>query len=67
MCAPKPPKVEKIPMRAAALLPDGGDPTARQNGRGTSRRRMATSAMIFAKQGGLGAPSVSGPIGAGGL
>lgn len=64
MCAPKPPKVEKLPVRAAAILPDGGDPTVRANAR--SNRRLTTSAMIFSKGGKLGAPSVTGPIGAGG-
>lgn len=62
MCsAPKPPKVEKIPIRAAALLPDNGDPSARNAQR--NRQRLTTSAMIFTNQGTLGAPSVSGPLG----
>jgi hypothetical protein len=65
MCAPKTPKVEKIPTRAAMILPDGGDPRARQGAKG--RQRLSTSAMIFSKQGTLGAPSVSGPIGTSGM
>lgn len=66
MCsAPKPPKVEKIPIRAAAILPDNGDPTVRTANR---RRRLTSSAMIFSNKGGtLGMPSVSGPIGTGGM
>lgn len=65
MCAPKKPEVEKIPIRMASVLPDGGDPGVRQNA--NQRRRLTTSAMIFTRQGSLGAPSVSGPIGAGGM
>lgn len=63
MCAsaPKPPKVEKIPIRAAALLPDNGDPSARSAQR--NRQRLTTSAMIFTNQGTLGSPAVSGPLG----
>lgn len=65
MCSvPKAPKVEKLPVRAAAVLPDGGDPTARSQAR--SRRRLTTSAMIFTKQGSLGAPNTSGPMGTSG-
>lgn len=66
MCStPKAPKVEKIPIRAAAILPDNGDPTVRTASR---RRRLTSSAMIFSnKSGTLGAPSVSGPIGTGGM
>lgn len=65
MCAPKKPKVEKTPVRMAAVLPDGGDPSVRDAQR--SRRRLTTSAMIFSNQSTLGAPSVSGPIGTGGM
>lgn len=66
MCGvPKAPKVEKIPVRAAAILPDNGDPLVRNASR---RRRLTSGAMIFSNQSGtLGAPSVSGPIGTGGM
>jgi hypothetical protein len=53
MCAPKPPKVERVPERQAARLPDQGDPAVRE---GVRRRRFATRAMILPT---LGAPSVS--------
>jgi hypothetical protein len=57
MCAPKAPKVEPIPQRQAARLPDNGDPLVRE---GERRRRTALRMMIF---GGatskLGAASVS--------
>lgn len=66
MCAPKKPKVEKIPVRAAAIMPDAGDAAVRAGQR--NKRRMSTSAMMFAgKLAGIGAPNVSGPIGTGGL
>lgn len=59
MSAPKTPKVEKIPIHQAVLLPDNGDPTVRAGLKG--QRRLTTSAMIFANRGGtLGAPSVTG-------
>ena len=65
MCPPKTPKVEKLPVRAAAVMPDGGDPIARTAAR--ARRRLTTSAMIFSGKGGLGAPSVSTPLGTTGM
>jgi hypothetical protein len=67
MCAPKikKPKVEPIPVRAAAALPDSGDPAARQNA--TQRRRLTTSAMIFTNQGTIGSPNTSAPLGSSGL
>jgi len=66
MCSvPKPPKVEKLPVRAAAVLPDNGDPSVRNQS--SSRRRLTTSAMILTKQGTLGQPQTSGPMGVTGL
>ena len=61
MCAgkPKTPKVEPIPDRRASVLPDAGDPSVRMTNR--NRRRLMPSAMIFTKQGTLGAPSVASP------
>ena len=57
MCvsAPKVPKIESVPERQAARLPDNGDPTVRAAQR---RRRMVTQAMTLPN---LGLPSVSGP------
>lgn len=60
MCAPKmpkTPKVEPIPDRQVQRMPDNGDPAVRQ---GVRRRRDSLGAMIFSRQGALGAPSVSG-------
>lgn len=67
MCsAPKTPKVQDIPMRQPVLLPDNGDPAVRGALRG--QRRLTTSAMIFAgKNGSLGLPNATGPIGTSGL
>lgn len=60
MCAPRAPKVEPIPQRQAARLPDNGDPLVRESER--ARRRLSARMMIFGGAGGkLGAPSVSGP------
>ncbi len=61
MCVSKPkaPKVKPIPDRRASVLPDQGDP-----GIALARRKRSTmgrSAMIFTKQGILGAPSVAAP------
>lgn len=63
MCTPKTPEVQKTPVRAATKLPDGGDPTRAAYNR--SKKRVGPSALIFAnKNGTLGAPSVSAPLGA---
>jgi hypothetical protein len=61
MCsAPKAPKVEKIPVHQAMVMPDGGDPTVRGAIRG--QRRLMRSAMMFSGSGGtLGAPAVANP------
>jgi hypothetical protein len=61
MCsAPKPPKVEQVPVHQIAVMPDGGDPTIRSAIRG--QRRLARSAMMFSGSGGtLGAPPVANP------
>jgi hypothetical protein len=61
MCsAPKAPKVEKIPVHQAMVMPDGGDPTVRGAIRG--QRRLMRSAMMFSGTGGtLGAPVVANP------
>jgi hypothetical protein len=67
MCStPKTPKVQEIPIRQPVLLPDNGDPSVMAALK--DRRRLTSSAMIFSTAGGtLGAPSVSGPIGASGM
>lgn len=61
MCsAPKAPKVEKVPVHQAMVMPDGGDPTVRGAIRGS--RRLMRSAMMFSSAGGtLGAPTVANP------
>ena len=53
MCAPKPPKVEQVPERQAARLPDNGDPTVRAASR---KRRLVTQAMALPT---LGLPSTA--------
>lgn len=67
MCStPKVPKVQDIPMRATAILPDGGDPGVRGGLR--AQRQLSTSMMMLANRGGvLGAPTTSTPLGTGGL
>lgn len=62
MCVSKPraPKVEPIPDRRAAVLPDGGDPSLRPDARKRNRVSSA-AAMIFTNQGSLGAPAVARP------
>jgi hypothetical protein len=61
MCsAPKAPKVEKIPIHQAMVLPDGGDPAVRAGMRG--QRKLNRSAMIFSNSAGtLGSPPVAMP------
>ena len=63
MCvsAPKAPKVEPVPVREAARLPDNGDPLVRESQR--NRRRIAMQAMALGG-GSIGAPRVSTPLGA---
>ena len=58
MCAPKAPKVEKLPIRQAAMLPDNGDPSAaaRARRRGVGRMTDTTAALFNA---GLVAPSTA--------
>lgn len=63
MCAPKTPKVEKIPDRQPMILPDNGDPGVRMGLR-AGDGRLRTSSMIFANRAGaLGAPSIAAPLG----
>lgn len=59
MCAPKVPKIEPIPVRQAARLPDQGDTATRED---SKRRKRAGRAMILPT---LGLPSVAGnaPLG----
>lgn len=61
MCVSKPkaPKVQPIPDRMAAVLPDRGDPGVRAANR--RRRRLSPAAMIFSKWGILGAPKTGAP------
>jgi hypothetical protein len=65
MCVgkPKAPKVQPIPDRVAARLPDQGDPGVRATSR--TKRKLMPAAMIFTNQGTLGAPSVTSPGAAG--
>ena len=68
MCPSKPktPKVQDIPIRAAALMPDNGDPSVRLGLR--TRRSLTTAAAVLANRTGqIGVPTVSGPAGATGL
>lgn len=51
------PKVEPIPDRRAAVLPNGGDPAIRALDR--SKRRLTSSAAIFSNQMTLGAPATA--------
>jgi hypothetical protein len=64
MCGSKPktPKVQDIPIRAAAMLPDNGDPSVRLGLR--VKRSLTTAASVLAARagGGIGAPpTVSSP------
>lgn len=63
MCGSKPktPKVQDIPIRAAALMPDNGDPSVRLGLR--AKRSLSMSAAILANRAGtIGQPAVTGPI-----
>ena len=61
MCAPKVPKIEKVPVRAANVLPNGGDPSVRAADR--NRRRTGLSPAVIAGAATLGAPVTSNPLG----
>ena len=68
MCGSKPktPKVQDIPIRAAAMLPDNGDPSVRFGLR--ARRTLTTASSILANRAGnIGLPPVTGPVSASGL
>ncbi len=67
MCVSKPkaPKVQPIPDRRASVLPDGGDPAMRPDARRRNRVSSA-AAMIFTRQGSLGAPTIASPSPLGG-
>ena len=68
MCPSKPktPQIQDIPIRAAAMMPDNGDPSVRMGLR--TRRTMTTAAAVLANRTGQISPaSVSGPTGTGGL
>ena len=58
MCTPKAPKVEKVPVRQAALMPDNGDPAgaARARRRGVGNLTDTTAALFRA---GMVAPSTA--------
>ena len=61
MCPSKPktPKIQDIPIRAAAIMPDGGDPSVRLGLR--TRRALSTSAAVLANRAGpIGSPMTSG-------
>lgn len=53
MCTPRPPKVQPIPDRQAARLPDNGDPLVRA---GARKRKLVTQAMGLPN---FGLPSVA--------
>lgn len=61
MCAPKPPRVEKTPERAATVLPNGGDPSVRANDRARRRNGWSSTALMQAAT--LGMPSTSNTLG----
>lgn len=60
MCPPKAPQVEKTPVRAQSVLPDGGSTTAGAQNR---RRRPTIGGMTVAQAATLGAPVTSNPLG----
>lgn len=65
MCVPKAPKVDPVPIREAARLPDNGDPLVRES---TRRQRLSQQSMIFAGGNGtLGIPSVTSRLGSTGV
>ena len=59
MCAPKTPKVDPVPVRAATVLPNNGDPTIRAADR--QRRRVNTNSVAAMTV--LGTPATSNPLG----
>ena len=61
MCAPKAPKIEKTPERAATVLPNGGDPSVRANDRARRRNGWSSTALMQAAT--LGMPATSNPLG----
>lgn len=62
MCAPKPPAVEKTPVRSTPLQPNDGNPLVRATDRG--KRAFNMGSMVFANKGGtLGAPSTTSALG----
>lgn len=61
ICTPRVPKVEKVPVRAANVLPNGGDPSVRAADR--TRRRVGFNASTIAGAATLGAPVTSNPLG----
>lgn len=58
MCTPKVPEVAPVPVRAATVLPNNGDPTIRASDR--NRRRITPSAVSASV---LGTPITSNPLG----
>jgi hypothetical protein len=58
MCTPKVPEPEKVPIRAATVLPNNGDPTIRASD--LNRRRVTPSAVAASV---LGTPITSNPLG----
>lgn len=61
MCAPKIPEPEKVPERAASVLPNGGDPSVRASDR--NKRRGVWSPAALAQAATLGSPATSAPLG----
>jgi len=61
MCAPKTPKVQATPERAATVLPNGGDPSVRANDRAKRRNGWSSTALMQAAT--LGMPATSNPLG----
>ncbi len=63
MCPSKPkvPKVQDIPIRAATLLPDAGDPAVRLGLR--AKRSLSMSSSILANRAGtLALPRITGSV-----
>lgn len=61
MCAPKTPKVQQTPQRAATVLPNNGDPAVRASDR--ARRRNGWSATSVMQAATFGLPSTSNTLG----
>lgn len=61
MCAPKIPEPKKVPVRAASVLPNGGDPSIRMSDR--AKRRGGWSSTALSQAATLGAPITTSSLG----